>query len=114
MSQSASMHLCFDPNLHPDDTLSAFTEFIQAFQLRYEAAYPVPPKVSMEAAIERWKIVQGGENPKPNVDQYDEIRNNWRSKDMVAKLLGLYSTKRMFSDWQLAQPIEEERKNANM
>ena len=46
----------FDPDLHPDDTLRAFDEFIQNFELRYDAQYPDPPKTSLDAAIERWKL----------------------------------------------------------
>ena len=46
----------FDPDLHPDDTLKAFDEFIQSFYLRYEAQYLDAPKVSIDAAIERWKL----------------------------------------------------------
>ena len=48
--------LCFDPNIHPDDTLKCFNEFIQSYELRYDAEYPDPPKVSLDAAIERWKF----------------------------------------------------------
>ena len=107
------MQLCFAPNLHPDDTLTAFTEFIQTFELRYEATYPDPPKVSLDSAILRWTLTQQDANAKPDITQYDEIRNKWRSRDMVVKFLGLHSTKRMHSDWLIAQPNEEERKTAD-
>ena len=32
----------FDPSEHPDDTLKAFDEFIELFQLRYDAQFPDP------------------------------------------------------------------------
>ena len=38
--------LYFDPDLHPDDTLMAFNEFVQDFELRYDAKYTDPSKVS--------------------------------------------------------------------
>ena len=82
--------LYFDPNQHPEYTLKAFEEFTQKFELRYNAQYPDPPKVSMDAAIERWKVANettDSPNPKPNLEQYDQIRDEWRSKDKVAKLL---------------------------
>ena len=66
--------LIFDPDLHPDDTLKAFNEFIQTFQLRYDATYPDPPKVSIDVAMERWLLSQERENVKPTLAQYDEIR----------------------------------------
>ena len=50
--------LLFDPDKHPDDTLKAFNEFTQAFELRYEVQFPEPPKVSMDAAIQRWKFAR--------------------------------------------------------
>ncbi len=53
MASGNTLH--FDPDLHPDDTLKAFNDFIQSFYLRYEAQYPDPPKVSIDVAIERWK-----------------------------------------------------------
>ena len=38
--------LFFDPTKHPDDSLKAFTEFVQIFDLRYAAQFPDLPKVS--------------------------------------------------------------------
>ena len=52
-SEEARLRLFFDPDDHPENTLKAFQEFIQRFELRYDALYPDPPKVSLEAAIER-------------------------------------------------------------
>ena len=42
----------FNPDLHPDNTLKNFNEFIPTYQLRYKAQDPDPPKVS----IERWEL----------------------------------------------------------
>ena len=70
----------FNPDKHSEDTLTAFEEFTQAFELRYEAQFPDPPKVSMNVAIERWKFAHTtteNPNPKPNLAEYDEIREEW-------------------------------------
>ena len=48
----SSQNLFFDPDQHPEGTLKAFEKFTQMFQLRYNAQYPEPPKVSLDAAIE--------------------------------------------------------------
>jgi hypothetical protein len=55
-AMTSTSKLYFDPDLHPDDTLRAFDEFIQSFELRYDAQYPDPPKTSLDGAIERWKL----------------------------------------------------------
>ena len=57
-------NIFFDPDEHPEDTLKAFEEFIKVFSLRYEAQYPDPPKVSLESAIQRWKVVNTTEQNK--------------------------------------------------
>ena len=68
-SEEARLRLFFDPDDHPENTLKAFQEFIQRFELRYDALYPDPPKVSLEAAIERWKILEATlENPSPKAN----------------------------------------------
>ena len=103
--------LYFNPDLHPDNTLKKFNEFIQTYQLRYEAQYPDPPKVPMDSAIERWKLA----NPDTKLDMnhYDNIRSEWVQKDMVTKFLGIFSAPRLFDDWQTAMPIEKDRKEAS-
>ena len=71
--------LYFDQDKHPENTLQMFNEFCDKFVLRYNALYPDPPKVSMDAAIARWKVEQTtAENPEPSptVQQYDAVRNN--------------------------------------
>ena len=105
---TASLH--FDPDCHPDDTLKAFNEFIIDFELRYAANYPDPPKVSLEAALSRWKVEN--EDTKVSPDQYDTIVDSWKSKDKVAKFLGLFSSRRLYSDWVMAVPNDGERKSA--
>ena len=42
-------------------TLKAFVEFVQDFELRYAATYPDIPKVSLDAAVQRWRIINGFE-----------------------------------------------------
>ena len=111
MSESKSSALYFDPDIHPDDTIKAFEEFLIDFNLRYEASYPDPPKVSLDAAMKRWELTNV--DKKPTLEQYDTIVNSWKSKDKVAKFLGMYSSRRLYSDWIAALPSESERKNAD-
>ena len=76
---------------------------------------PDPPKVSLEAAIERWKISQAtpeNSSPKPNPEQFDEIREDTKSQDQIAKFLGMNSSSRLFTDWCMAVPTEKARKSA--
>ena len=107
---SSPTQLVFDPDLHADDTLKQFNQFIKRFELRYNAQYPDPPKFSMEAAIERWKLAN--KDAKPNLAQFDEIRNKWISKDKVTKFLGIFSTERLHEDWLSAEPDDNVRKHA--
>ena len=106
----------FDPDTYPEETLKAFEEFIDTFELRYDAQFPDPPKVSMDSALQRWIFAHATEEepkPQPSLEDYDTIRDEWRSKDKVAKLLGMYSSKRLHSDWRAAQPDEKLRKVAS-
>ena len=62
--------------------------------------------------MERWKVANSTEanpQPKPTLDQYDKICDEWRAKDKVAKFVGMYSSKRLYSDWQVAEPVESIR-----
>ena len=114
-NEPRSQTLFFDPDAHPDDTLKVFNKFCDSFTLRYNAQYPDPPKVSMDAAISRWKIANATADvadPKPTVEQYDAISEAWRSKDKVCKFLGLFSSKRFQTDWIAAQPDETLRGTA--
>ena len=116
MAEPRYRQLDFDPDEHPEDTLKAFEEFIKVFELSYDAQYPDPPKVSMDAAIERWKYANAddaGTQRRPTLDEYDEIRVEWREKDKVAKLLGMYSAARLYADWEFAVDSESARKNAS-
>ena len=79
----ACSHIHFDPNKHLENTVKAFQEFLQCFQPWYDALYPDPPKVSLETAIERWKISQAtteNPSPKPNLEQFDEICEDTKSR----------------------------------
>ena len=107
---SSSQDLFFDPDLHPEDTLKQFDRFTNRFELRYAAQYPDPPKVSIDSAIERWKII----NPDKAItlEDYDKIRDDWMSQDKVAKFLGMFSSPRLYEDWQTAEPDEGVRKKA--
>ena len=114
--EEARSRLYFDPDEHPENTLKAFQQFIQRFQLRYDAMYPDPPKVSLEAAVERWKIMettQQNPTPKPTLEQFDEICEQTKSCDKVAKFLGMYSSSRLYTDWCMAAPDEKTRKKVS-
>ena len=114
-NEPRSPTLYFDPDKYPENTLKMFNEFCDTFVLRYNALYPDPPKVSMDAALSRWKIVNATADipdPKPTVAQYDTVRDEWRSKDKVIKFLGLFSSKRFQNDWIAAQPTSALRDNA--
>ena len=111
MSSAANIsQLFFDPDAHPDDTLKSFMEFTQDYELRYAAMYPDPPKVSLDSALQRWKL--GNNNRNPTMDQYDHIVDQWKSRDMVAKFLGIYASRRFVNDWTMASPVEKTRKEA--
>ena len=45
--EEARSRIYFDPDEHPENTLKAFQEFVQRFQLRYDLLYPDCPKVSL-------------------------------------------------------------------
>ena len=114
-NEPRSQQVFFNPDDHPEDTLKAFEEFTKIFNLRYDAQYPDPPKVSLEAAIERWIVTNATEakpKPKPNLEQYDKICSDWKQKDKVAKLLGMFSSHKLYEDWCVAQPDENERPKA--
>ena len=109
LSGSAS-NLHFDPDSHTKDTLKQFREFCRLLEFRYEAQFPDPPKTSMDAAVERWKAVNRTaelQDLRPDVDQYDTIRDEWRSKDMVAKVIGMFSSPRLASDWEAAEGVQQ-------
>ena len=91
MTESQTSSLFFDPDKFPDDTLKAFHEFVEDFELRYDANYPDPPKVSLDSALERWKLTN--EDTKPILNQFDEIVEEWKSRDRVAKFGGIYSSR---------------------
>lgn len=62
----------------------------------------------MDAALQRWKVehaTTADTDPRPNLVQYDAIRDAW--------LLGIFSSNRLYTDWTVAQPNENARKGAN-
>ena len=66
--------------------------------------------VSLDSAIHRWKL--GHVDAVPSMEEYDAIVEQWKAKDMVAKFLGIYSSRRFYSDWISADPADESRKRA--
>ena len=105
----------YDPDKHPHDTLKAFKAFCIRFNLRYDAQFPDPPKMAMDSAIQRWKLLNRTTeipDPTPTVDQYDQLKARWKSRDKLAKVLGMFSSPRLYSDWEVVQPSEIARDNA--
>ena len=92
------MDLYFDPDLHPGDTYKSCVDFVKRFELRYDASYPDPPKTTLDAALSRWKVANKKD---PSLEEYDSIDASWKSLDMVRKCLGLFSSPRLNSDWEL-------------
>ena len=86
--------------------MKAFQEFLQHFQRPYKAFYPDPPKVSLEAVIERWKISQA-----KFCEQFDKICDNTKSQGKTTKLLGKYSSSRLHKDCCMAVAAEKTRKS---
>ena len=112
--QSSTL-LSFNPDDDPASTLKSFNEFIQLFELCYDSVYPDPPKVSLDAALQQWKIENTSDevpDPKPTMIQYDTVRNQWQSQDKVAKFLGIFSSPRFQADWLISLPNEGNRKVA--
>ena len=59
--QSSNL-LFFDP----ENTLKAFNEYMELFELRYNAQFQDQPKMLLDSALKRWKIVNATEqNPNP-------------------------------------------------
>ena len=110
MSEARAPSIYFGPDNHPKNTLKEFLEFVQDYELRYAATYPDPPKVSLDSAIHRWKL--GHAEAVPLMEEYDTIVEQWKAKDMVAKFLGIYSSRRLYYDWISAEPADESRKKA--
>ena len=50
--------------------------------------------------------------PKPTLDQYDLICLEWKQKDKVAKLLGMFSSHKLYEDWCVAESDETKRASA--
>ena len=59
------------------------------------------PEISLEAAIERWKITTAAPkiaSRKPSLEQFDEICKQNKSRDKVSKFLRVYSSNRLYTD----------------
>ena len=107
---SADSSLFYDPDKHPHDTLKSFKDFLHTFELRYDAQFPDVPRASMDSALQRWKATKRTAvepDPVPSLDQYDEISDQWKSKDKVAKVIGMFSAARLASDWESVMPNEK-------
>ena len=72
-------------------------------------------KASLDYALKRWKIVIATErnpNPRPTLDQYDKIKEDWQAKDRLTKFLAMFSSTRLHSNWQVNMLHEKARKTA--
>ena len=63
----------------------------------------------MDNAIEKWRMTN--EEKKLDMDVYEQTREEWLSKEQVAKVLGIFSTPRLNEDWEVAEPEDIIRKN---
>ena len=77
----------------------------------------IKPRASLDVftgrSIEIWKVANTtpkNDRPKPNLDKYDQIRDDWWSKNKVAKLLGMFSSDRLYSDWKSVEPVDKSDK----
>ena len=106
-TQRGHQSLFFDPDGHQKAHIKAFTELSKQ--------NPNVPRISLDAAIQPSKIEHAdtdGTEPRLTVAQYHEICDNWRSKDRVAKFFEMFSSSRMHTDWQIAQPDESIRNSS--
>ena len=84
--------------------------------LHYATTHYIQIHQKYDSALQRWKFEHTTEqdaDPRPTLDQYDGIRNEWRSKDRVTKFIGLFSSKRFHTDWRVAQPEAARRENTS-
>ena len=112
--EKACSHLNFDPNEDPGNTLKAFQEFAQHFQLQYDGLYSDPPKVPLEAAIKRQKIMEATQknlSPKPAIEQFDQICEQAKALNKKAKFLGMCLSSKFYGDWCAAALKEKKRKS---
>ena len=76
---------------HSEKTLKAFQEFIFS---NLNCAMMQCIHVSLEAAIEQWKIMKAtpeNPSPKPNLEQFDNLCKHTKACDKVSKFLAIYS-----------------------
>ena len=97
MASGTTLH--FDRDLQPDDILKAFNEFMKSLawilDLGYEAQNPDPPKVSIDAAIEPWKLAN--KEAKPTLEQYNTIGRKGDQKTALQNFLACFLPCRLAS-----------------
>lgn len=106
----SDIKLYCNPDLHPDSTSKKFNVFIQECHLRWEAHYPDPLKVLMDAEFKRWELTNWDQ--KSDMNQWDNIRKEWIQKEMITKFLGIFFVPRMFDNCCAVIPNEQDRKKA--
>ena len=73
----SSNSLFFDPNEYPENTLKAFNDYVELFELRYNAQFPDAQNGLVGFCTQKMEDVNAMErnpNPPPTLDQYDKIK----------------------------------------
>ena len=67
----------------------------------------------MNTAIQRWKVEHATAesiDPRLSLAHYDTIKDMKQSKDKATKLLVMFSSNRLFKDWEIIKPNGQSRK----
>ena len=94
-------NLSFDPDKHTHCVLKAFNTFVEQYEFRYAAQYPIPPKHVIDNEVAIWKSEHADADPNPA--QKKTLIDMWVSKDKVRKMLGFFSSLRFQQDWKAAK-----------
>ena len=95
------LNLSFDPDKHPHCALKSFNTFVEQYEFRYEAQYPIPPKHAIDNEVAEWKSEHDNTDPTPA--QKKTLIAAWVSKDKVRKMLGFFASVRFQQDWKAAK-----------
>ena len=93
--------LAFNPDNHTHCVLKAFNTFVEQYEFRYAAQYPIPPKHAIDNEVAVWKSEH--ENAEPTQAQRRTLLDSWVSKDKVRRMLGFFASSRFQQDWKAAK-----------
>ena len=99
------LNLSFDPDRHTHCVLKAFNSFVEQYEFRYLAQYPIPPKHAIDNEVALWKSENGDADPTPA--QKKTLIDAWVSKDMVRKMLGFFASAQCQQDWKAAKTVDD-------